>query len=135
MQDPTSANPNNNPFKMSDRYKKRDKACSILFKAPRGADKSYKTAHKTIEHRARSSTEKHLLPAVQKQTLNDERDNNSMRNTKVSVNAINGDSRPIKYSDFRLRDADTSNMAVTGKRMTTKSKKHYRNGEVLRDSI
>ena len=58
-----------------------------------------------------------------------------MRNTKVSVGAINGDSRPIKYSDFRLRDADPMNMAVMGSKITNKSKRHNRNGEVLRDSI
>lgn len=85
---------------MSERYNKRDKACSILFEtrgAERCADAHYATAHKNIEARARSSTEQHLLPAVQPKKLCGEREFNAVRNKKVSVGAINGDSRPLKY--------------------------------------
>jgi len=57
-----------------------------------------------------------------------------MRNKKVSVGAINGDSRPIKYSDFRLRDAENVTLSVMGKKIRS-SKRNYRNGEVFRDSI
>ena len=101
---------------MSDRNRRRDKACSILFKAPRGPDKSavqhYTTAHKNIENRARSSTEQHLLPAVQKSTLSVERDFNHVRNKKVSVGAINGDSRPLKYGEFKLKDPEPLSLTI-----------------------
>ena len=65
-----------------------------------------------MELRARSSTEKHLLPDVQPHILSVEKDFNAVRNKKVSVCAINVDSRPLKYSDFRLKDPEPLNLSV-----------------------
>ena len=63
-----------------------------------------------------------------------ERDFNQVRNKKVSVGAINGDSRPLKYGEFKLKDPEPLSLTVQGKKMAS-GPKNYRHGDVLRDSI
>lgn len=111
-----SSNAKANPFKMSDRNKNIDKSSSILFKAPRGVDKSperhYSTAFKDITMKARSSsTVQKLLPAVQ--ALHYETGKNASRNRKVSVLALNQNSRPIH---------NTSNVRSTSSKIDLKLK-------------
>lgn len=103
-QDVMSANPRTNPFKMSEKNKRADKSSSILFKAPRGVDKSperhYSTAFKEITMKARSSsTTMQLLPAVK--ALQYETGVNATRNRKVSILAVNQNSRPINTGIVR----------------------------------
>ena len=82
---------------MRTNYRIRDKQSSILFKAPRGADKTpekhYMTAFKEITSKARANTGQQLLPAVQANHF--EKTKNSSRNSKVSVLALNSNSQPL----------------------------------------
>lgn len=110
--------PQSNPFKMGEQNKAKDKACSIPFKAPLGPDRimnqHYKTTHSDIESRGRSSTELRLLPVVQPKVLAVERDFNSRRNTKVSVAAVNPDSRPLVYSDSKIKEPLSASLIIEG---------------------